>query len=134
MIQDPEPRGWLSVVLETLQHEELTQLVVTMWANMVRKEEGDHRKHLREPSVHSCFVERFVSELESLTNRGEARNFQHGGRRVVFFIFYGSFGIDNSDLKRICRWSSGSADPGGWLQLRACLPTQVQGAESNRRY
>ena len=53
MIQDPEPRGWLSVVLETLQHEELTQLVVTMWANTVRKEEGDHRKHLREPSVHS---------------------------------------------------------------------------------
>ena len=44
-----------------------------------------------------------------------------------------SFGIDNSDLKGICRWSSGPADPGGWLQLRPGAIGLIIGQEGLKR-
>jgi hypothetical protein len=61
-IQEPHARGWLAVVLRALPHEELTRVVVTLWAMWHARRKAILEIFQRSLSTHS-FVDRFLADL-----------------------------------------------------------------------
>jgi hypothetical protein len=62
-IQERDARSWLSVLTSTLTHEEMTRVVVTMWAIWYARRKVILENSFQSPLSTHNFVERFISEL-----------------------------------------------------------------------
>ena len=63
-VQEAHARHWLAAVMGTLKHEELTRVVVTLWAIWYARRKAIHENLFQCPLSTHCFVDRFVSELD----------------------------------------------------------------------
>jgi len=63
-IQETEPRGGLAAIFSLLKHEELTRLVVTLWAIWYARRKAIHESSFQSPLSTHCFVNNFIADLE----------------------------------------------------------------------
>jgi hypothetical protein len=72
-IQDQNPRLWLAEVISSLPREELTRVVVTLWAIWHAKRKAIYEKVFQSPLSTQSFVERFMADLALLDARPEVK-------------------------------------------------------------
>jgi hypothetical protein len=62
-IKEIEPRGWLAAIFSLLKHEDLTRMVVTLWAIWYARRKAIHDNSFQSPltSNYSFFCEQFYS-------------------------------------------------------------------------
>jgi hypothetical protein len=61
--QHNDARGWLSVIMQKLPQEQVTRVVVRLWAIWYARRQAIHENKFQSPLSTNCFVERFISEL-----------------------------------------------------------------------
>jgi hypothetical protein len=54
-VQEPHARAWLAAVFRALPHEELTRVVVTLWALLACEAKSNPLSHLPEPALDALF-------------------------------------------------------------------------------
>lgn len=62
-IQEPDTRSSLAEAIKGLKQEELTRVVVRLWAVWHTKQKAVHENEFQNPLSTHCFIERFISEL-----------------------------------------------------------------------
>ena len=62
--QTQDAHSWLVAVIDRLPHEELTRVVVSLWALWHARRKAIHENIFQSPLSTHCFVDRFVAELE----------------------------------------------------------------------
>jgi hypothetical protein len=65
-IETPDARVWLAKVMAALKHEELTRVVVRLWAIWYARRQALFENNFQSPFSTNSFVERFISELEMI--------------------------------------------------------------------
>ena len=65
-IQEPHARGWLDAVFHALPQDQLTRVVVTLWAIWHARRKAIHEDIYQSPLSTHMFVERFVSVLDQV--------------------------------------------------------------------
>ena len=61
--QQQDARGWLHEAMNSLSHDVLVKMVVTMWAIWYAKRKIIHENNYQSPLSTHCFVERFLADL-----------------------------------------------------------------------
>ena len=61
--QQQDARGWLHEAMNSLSHDVLVKMVVTMWAIWYAKWKIIHENNYQSPLSTHCFVERFLADL-----------------------------------------------------------------------
>ena len=62
----PDTRVWLAEMMAALKHEELTRMVVRLWAIWYARRQAFFENNFQSPFSTNSFVERFISELEMI--------------------------------------------------------------------
>jgi ribonuclease HI len=65
-IETLDTRAWLAEVMAVLKHEELTRVVVRLWAVWYARRQALFESKFRSPFSTNSFMERFISELEMI--------------------------------------------------------------------
>jgi len=65
-IETSDARVWLAEVMAALKHEELTRVVVRLWAIWYARRQALFENNFQSPFSTNSFVERFISELEMI--------------------------------------------------------------------
>nr|TKW02915.1 hypothetical protein SEVIR_7G031100v2 [Setaria viridis] len=60
--QETKPRGWLVAIISSLKHEDLTRMVVTLWAIW----KVIHESSFQSPLSTYCFVNNFIADLKMI--------------------------------------------------------------------
>ncbi|XP_066361505.1 uncharacterized protein [Miscanthus floridulus] len=64
-----DARAWLAEVMSSLKQEEITPVVVRLWAIWFARRKAIHENQFQSPFSIHAFVERFIGELEKI-NQG----------------------------------------------------------------
>ncbi|KAK8443742.1 hypothetical protein SEVIR_9G024150v4 [Setaria viridis] len=64
--QETEPKGWLAAIIRSLKHEDLTRMVVTLWAIWYSRRKAIHENSFQSPLSTHCFVNNFIADLEMI--------------------------------------------------------------------
>jgi hypothetical protein len=72
-IQETDARGWLAVTFVLVKHEELTKIVVTLWAIWYARRKAIHDSIFHSLLSTHLFVEKFISELEMVKGPTQQR-------------------------------------------------------------
>ncbi|KAM0866723.1 hypothetical protein ACQ4PT_042447 [Festuca glaucescens] len=64
--QEPDARSWLASVFSSATHDELTQVVVTLWAIWHARRKALHEDVFQSPLSTHSFIRRFIDELNVL--------------------------------------------------------------------
>jgi len=70
---EQDARAWLSAVLSSLSQQEITRVVVTLWAIWHARRKAIHESIFQSPLSTHSFVERFISDLGTLTPQPEKK-------------------------------------------------------------
>jgi hypothetical protein len=54
-----DARGWLHTIITTLKHEDLTRVLVTLWAIWYAKRQDVYENSFQSPLYMHCFVKSF---------------------------------------------------------------------------
>ncbi|XP_071679969.1 uncharacterized protein [Lolium perenne] len=65
-IQEPDAKGWLAAVIGDVSHQDLTRVVVTLWAKWHAPRKAMHEDIYQSPLSTLCFIDRFIADLEAL--------------------------------------------------------------------
>ena len=65
-IETLDARVWLAEVMAVLKHEELTRVVVRLWAIWYTQRQALFENNFQNPFSTNSFVEWFISELEMI--------------------------------------------------------------------
>jgi hypothetical protein len=63
---EPNAEAWLAAVIEAMSRDEMTRVVVTLWALWHARQKIIHEGIYQPPPLTNMFVERFMSCLEVL--------------------------------------------------------------------
>lgn len=75
-VQHDDARGWLSEIMQTLPQEQVTRVVVRLWAIWFARRQVIHENKFQSPLSTNCFVERFISELGTIKKPTIEKNTQ----------------------------------------------------------
>lgn len=64
--ETPDAKAWLAEVMKGLKHEDLTRVVVRLWAIWYARRQALHENQFQSPFSTNSFVERFINELDSV--------------------------------------------------------------------
>jgi len=62
--QHLDAQGWLEEVMDTLPHDDLIRVVVTLWAIWHARRKAIHENTFQSPLSIHCFVDKYIAELE----------------------------------------------------------------------
>jgi ribonuclease HI len=62
-INEPDAKGWLAAVIDAVSPQELTRVVVTMWAIWHARRKALHEDIYQSPFSTLCFIDRFIADL-----------------------------------------------------------------------
>ena len=62
--QHLDAQGWLEEVMDTLPHDYLIRVVVTLWAIWHARRKAIHENIFQSPLSIHCFVDKYIAELE----------------------------------------------------------------------
>jgi hypothetical protein len=74
---EPSARNWLFAMMETMKTEDLTRMLVTLWAIWHAKRKAIHEDIYQSPISTIMFVDRFIDDLEM----GTGNTLKRGGRQ-----------------------------------------------------
>ena len=72
-VQEQNAKAWLAAVISSLPKEELTRMMVKLWAIWHAKRKAIYDNLFQSPLSTHSFVERFMSDLEVSVSRPEVR-------------------------------------------------------------
>jgi hypothetical protein len=72
-IETSDARAWLVEVMKGLKHEELTRVVVRLWAIWYARRQALHENQFQSLFSTHSFVERFINELKSVTLKNKEK-------------------------------------------------------------
>ena len=61
-----DARAWLAEVMSSLKQDEITRVVVCLWAIWFARRKAIHENQFQSPFLTHTFVERFIGELEEI--------------------------------------------------------------------
>jgi len=72
-VQTPDARAWLAEVMKSLKPEEISRVVVRLWAIWHARRKALHENQLHSPFPTHRFVKRFNIELETIRPRNKEK-------------------------------------------------------------
>jgi hypothetical protein len=63
-IDDQDAKGWLAAVMQSLKHEDLIRVIVTLWAIWYARRKAIHEDIYQSPLLNHNFVTSFVADLQ----------------------------------------------------------------------
>ena len=62
-VQEPEARNWLFTMIDSLSHDQLIRMCVTLWALWHARRKAIHEGVFQSPLSTHCFTDNFLAEL-----------------------------------------------------------------------
>ena len=72
-IQELNSRAWLSVMMKSLKQDEVTRVVVTLWAISHARRKAIHESMFQSPLSTHTFVNRYIEDLDAIKQRAPER-------------------------------------------------------------
>jgi hypothetical protein len=72
-IQEADARGWLLTVMNSMKQDDLTRVLVTIWAIWYARRKAIYEESYQSPMSTNYFVNRFIQDLESVAEQSAVR-------------------------------------------------------------
>jgi hypothetical protein len=71
--QEADARGCLLTVMNSMKQDDLTRVLVTIWAIWYARRKAIYEESYQSPMSTNCFVNRFIQDLESAVEQPAVR-------------------------------------------------------------